>query len=30
MVIGSAFATLDEITGGRVICGVGRGDTSSA
>jgi probable F420-dependent oxidoreductase len=28
MVIGSAFATLNQITGGRVICGIGRGDSS--
>lgn len=28
MVLGSAFATLNQITGGRVICGIGRGDSS--
>jgi probable F420-dependent oxidoreductase len=28
MVVGSAFATLNQITGGRVICGIGRGDSS--
>jgi len=28
MVVASAFATLNEITGGRVICGIGRGDSS--
>lgn len=28
MVVGSAFATLGQITGGRVICGIGRGDSS--
>ncbi len=28
LVVGSAFATLNQITGGRVICGIGRGDSS--
>lgn len=28
MVVGSAFATLNQVTGGRVICGIGRGDSS--
>lgn len=28
MVLGSAFATLNQITGGKVICGIGRGDSS--
>jgi probable F420-dependent oxidoreductase len=28
MVLASAFATLNQITGGRVICGIGRGDSS--
>src|SRR4051794_29081338 len=28
MVVASGFATLNQITGGRVICGIGRGDSS--
>ncbi|MEA2443618.1 MAG: hypothetical protein QOJ12_910 [Thermoleophilales bacterium] len=28
MVVGSFFATVNEITGGKVICGIGRGDSS--
>lgn len=28
LVVTSAFATLNQITGGRVICGIGRGDSS--
>jgi probable F420-dependent oxidoreductase len=28
MVVASAFATLNQITGGRVICGIGRGDSA--
>jgi probable F420-dependent oxidoreductase len=28
VVVASAFATLNQITGGRVICGIGRGDSS--
>ena len=27
-VVASAFATLNQITGGRMICGIGRGDSS--
>src|SRR5918994_5567382 len=28
LVVTSAFATLNRITGGRMICGIGRGDSS--
>jgi probable F420-dependent oxidoreductase len=28
LVVTSAFATLNQITGGRMICGIGRGDSS--